>query len=228
MLLKLGFRHAEEEPWILRRDAFQLDLHQHPLGRHHHAFGWDLRRATQSSLPLTQRRGLYRFTFRRRNHHCSFACRKARLFTLELAGSSAPYADSMPGRLAAILNEAGGQRYLLYTRWLLARLANQPPPPDQSAGATPAGNLSAAPRLRKPGNAVAAAVHSLTGASQTLSVAQPEAPGPGQLAGPRPATLATGQDFQALSQSMSQSAVRSASSRTPRSAGTPTRALERL
>lgn len=130
VLLKLGFRHAEGEPWILRRGAFQLDLHQHPLGRHHHAFGWDLRRATQCSLPLTQRQGLYRFTFEDETTIALLhAGKHAYSRWIWLADLHLMLTQCQPGRLAAILKEAGGQRYLLYARWLLAHLANQPPPP---------------------------------------------------------------------------------------------------
>ncbi|MFN8607157.1 MAG: nucleotidyltransferase family protein [Vulcanimicrobiota bacterium] len=119
-LTRLGFRAVAEEPWIMHRGAFQLDLHQHPLGRQRFAFCWDLARAIQCSLPLSQHRGLFRFSLEDETVVALIhAGKHAYSRYIWLADIHLLLQRCCPERLGQVLREARAERYLVYAVWLL-------------------------------------------------------------------------------------------------------------
>ena len=129
VLESLGFQSLDGHSWIWRRGLFQLDLHQHPLGRLQYAFPWDLRRARQLSQPLTERRGLFRF---QREDETLIALihagKHAYSRFIWLADIQLLLKQCRPQQLDSILVEAQATRYLTYARWLLAQVADRPAP----------------------------------------------------------------------------------------------------
>lgn len=129
VLCGLGFETLTRHPWVMTRSGFQLDLHQHPLSRHQHVFPWDLRRAGQLSLPLTEKHGLFRYRLEDETVLCLLhAGKHAYSRFIWLADLHLLLPRCQPEVLRERLREARAERYLDYARWLLANLTGQARP----------------------------------------------------------------------------------------------------
>lgn len=127
VLRSLNFAPVSENSWIWGRGRYLLDTHQHPLGRLQHAFGWNLRRAWQQSEPLSQRRGLFRFTTEDEMVVALVhAGKHAYSRLIWLADIHLLLERCQPQRLKARLLESGAGSFLRYSHWLLAHLSDRP------------------------------------------------------------------------------------------------------
>lgn len=124
ILEQLGFRIVSQNPRVMARGPFRLDLHQHPLGRQGHAFGWNLQRARSQGIPLSPAAGIMRFSLEDETLIALLhAGKHGYSRSIWLADLGLLLDRCAPERLRPLLVEAGAQRYLSYARWMLCQEA---------------------------------------------------------------------------------------------------------